>query len=784
MLDAAEQLDEMQRLDERNIHANRFFQALRQDSVRGDFPEKYFPSVLLYFVARLILDAPKAPRNDAERVFIRTDIASLIDRMVVLIKHCSDDATYSAELAAALNVDFVTRLFDQFDYLEPAVARQHGFARRVFDVMLRRILSEQHNISLYHAHVVASLVVSLSKVNATIIEAFPCSGAMQVTAKVLKKDVATYHWEQYGYPYAHQDLIRLRLELRGLSHDAMPVEHDEFEAQDMTVIDGGQRSKPERFPTVETLRDLIKRDDLSGLTLIVLDREDDRNLPDDVRDFIARHDLLEAVIDLPSLDRWENQTAFTAWLLNTRKTNPNETLLIDATHLTDASNFEATWFAAAVVERWRLPNHKISSKLFKQVLNSSLEGLFLNYLEGDYKDIRGVCKSARTTALLRSRRLTAQEFVGQEGLKSAPKRLKSDALSEVLRPETGPTCSYVIGNNGAGKSLLLRSLIDELSQQRITSVGIAFGPRDRFPTEDRDDCFFIYEGARTLVDPRIFLADLCQRLFDIYQSQPNLQMLTRVIEMLSVHHPRLLMPIKEVRSALTQLDQAIATHDLAYDSSRFSTQGYEPGVVGKGETEMTPFSDLSSGEQQILSLMIRVCATADRHKVFLIDEPEISLHVRWQQQLPGLLSIIAKEFECSFVVATHSPIIVANASDEISHCFLAKDQRLTPIAPHQRHSVESILLDGFDTYPPDTGEINERCAVLVSRAIRATNQPGRVDPALHKALDKSLDDLKKKMKQSPGGKDSQHFTQDIKLIEQAKAAINELFERATTRTRR
>jgi len=781
MLDAAEQLDEMQQLDERTIYANRLFQGLRSEEVRGDFPERYFPSVLLYFVARLILDAPKAPRNDAERVFIRTDIAKLIDRMVVLIKHCSDDATCSAELAAALNVDFVTRLFDQFDYLEPAVARQHGFARRVFDVMLRHTLTEQHHISLYHSHVVASLAISLTEAGSSIIEAFPYSGAMRVTAKVLDKEVATCYWTQYGYPWAHQHLIKLRLHLRELSQDALPIDHDNFKSGDMTVIDGGQRSGSDRFPTIGTLRDLIERDALSEVTLIVFDRDEPEPLPSDLLDHIANKDLLEAVFDLPSLGAWKEQTAFTALLLNTRKKNHKKTLLIDATQLPDTGNFEATWLAAAVLARWRSRTCKISADVRKQVLGSNLEGLFLNYLEKDYNNVPGLCMESPTDEVLRSRLLTAHGRLKDQG---QPFRIESQALVTILERRANPTCSYIIGNNGEGKSLLLRSLIDDLIRQSRKSVGIAFGMTDRFSSYAKACPSFNYQGARALVEPAQYLTDLSQQLVNVYASKRRLSLFTHAMKELAFTRPQwLVLSTKSVADRST-LDWALAIQDLARNTKDIDPKGYEPGLKNKEKEFPLAFSDLSSGEQQILSLMIRICATAKRDTVILIDEPEISLHVRWQQQLPGLLSLIAKKFKCTFVVATHSPIIVAHASDDISHCFLAKNKRLTPIPPHQRHSVESILLDGFDTYPPDTGEINERCAVLVSRAIRATSQPGRVDPALHKALDKSLDDLKKKMKQSPGGKDSQHFTQDIKLIEQAKAAINELFERATTRTRR
>ena len=42
---------------------------------------------------------------------------------------------------------------------------------------------------------------------------------------------------------------------------------------------------------------------------------------------------------------------------------------------------------------------------------------------------------------------------------------------------------------------------------------------------------------------------------------------------------------------------------------------------------------LSSGEKQILVILLTVLVQDKRHGVLFMDEPEISLHVEWQQRL-------------------------------------------------------------------------------------------------------------------------------------------------------
>lgn len=70
-------------------------------------------------------------------------------------------------------------------------------------------------------------------------------------------------------------------------------------------------------------------------------------------------------------------------------------------------------------------------------------------------------------------------------------------------------------------------------------------------------------------------------------------------------------------------------------------------------------SDLSSGEQQILILLTYIKFNSQLGKLFIIDEPELSLHPKWQEHfLEGIKSIMPSNTQLLF--ATHSPAIVGN----------------------------------------------------------------------------------------------------------------------------
>lgn len=67
-------------------------------------------------------------------------------------------------------------------------------------------------------------------------------------------------------------------------------------------------------------------------------------------------------------------------------------------------------------------------------------------------------------------------------------------------------------------------------------------------------------------------------------------------------------------------------------------------------------SSMSSGEKQLLILLAHGRFARSQQGVIIVDEPEISLHLRWQEML--IDSISPEESQNQFIFATHSPEIV------------------------------------------------------------------------------------------------------------------------------
>lgn len=67
---------------------------------------------------------------------------------------------------------------------------------------------------------------------------------------------------------------------------------------------------------------------------------------------------------------------------------------------------------------------------------------------------------------------------------------------------------------------------------------------------------------------------------------------------------------------------------------------------------------LSSGEKQILVILLTVLVEDYEHYVLFMDEPEVSLHIEWQKRLIDL--ILELNPNVQIILTTHSPAVIMN----------------------------------------------------------------------------------------------------------------------------
>jgi len=93
------------------------------------------------------------------------------------------------------------------------------------------------------------------------------------------------------------------------------------------------------------------------------------------------------------------------------------------------------------------------------------------------------------------------------------------------------------------------------------------------------------------------------------------------------------------------------------------TDGF--GLIHDSGDDIT-FDVLSSGEKQLLLLFSNIITSASDAKIFIVDEPEISLNVKWQRKLVATLLQFSRERNIQFVFATHSIELISRNVENVT----------------------------------------------------------------------------------------------------------------------
>ena len=95
-----------------------------------------------------------------------------------------------------------------------------------------------------------------------------------------------------------------------------------------------------------------------------------------------------------------------------------------------------------------------------------------------------------------------------------------------------------------------------------------------------------------------------------------------------------------------------------YKTLQFNLRDGISVVTNHNESYLDP-KGLSSGEKQLLLLFCNVLFARDRSSIFIIDEPELSLNIKWQRELISSLVACVKGCDVQFIFATHSLEMIA-----------------------------------------------------------------------------------------------------------------------------
>lgn len=84
---------------------------------------------------------------------------------------------------------------------------------------------------------------------------------------------------------------------------------------------------------------------------------------------------------------------------------------------------------------------------------------------------------------------------------------------------------------------------------------------------------------------------------------------------------------------------------------------------------------LSSGEKQLLLLFCNTIAAREKPTIFIIDEPEISLNIKWQRKLIQSLLKCTEGSQIQFLLATHSIELLSQYDNDVVDLENIKEEK-------------------------------------------------------------------------------------------------------------
>ncbi|MGX9833118.1 AAA family ATPase [Enterobacter hormaechei subsp. xiangfangensis] len=153
-------------------------------------------------------------------------------------------------------------------------------------------------------------------------------------------------------------------------------------------------------------------------------------------------------------------------------------------------------------------------------------------------------------------------------------------------------------------------------------------------------------------------------------------------------------------------------------NSLFKTEFYL-----KKNGNIFPLENASSGELSILALglFIKNFLTSDKFnhlpKTILIDEPENSLHPKWQREYVGFIQgFIGYKENIDVIIATHSPLIAMDNQNYTQRIELMEiiDGYPYPIQYNgKNNNIEQIYYELFDLLTPKNRFLSDYCNNLL-----------------------------------------------------------------------
>lgn len=231
--------------------------------------------------------------------------------------------------------------------------------------------------------------------------------------------------------------------------------------------------------------------------------------------------------------------------------------------------------------------------------------------------------------------------------------------------ELRPDVNILSGVNGVGKSTILNRVVRTLLSVKSVEDAEKHGVKiSFFPAEaDRvkfdvirsfDRPFLQSEVVDKVVDMHLnseldLQLYLLQRRYLDYQVNAS----NRIVSLFTSNAPDAQQQAQEIAREKAHF-QDVVDGLFKETGKKIDRESNEIAFLQMGERLM-PYK-LSSGEKQMLIILLTALVQNKQNYVMFMDEPEISLHIDWQKKLVGLVRDINPKAQ--IILTTHSPAVI------------------------------------------------------------------------------------------------------------------------------
>ena len=121
--------------------------------------------------------------------------------------------------------------------------------------------------------------------------------------------------------------------------------------------------------------------------------------------------------------------------------------------------------------------------------------------------------------------------------------------------------------------------------------------------------------------------------------------------------------MKEITNkVVNEINSIFDIFELDVKLKGFSKDEKTMPIFENSAGEEFDINDLSSGEKQLFLRTLSIKMLEPKNSIILIDEPELSLHPKWQQRIIEVYKKIGENNQ--IILATHSPHILGSVSNE------------------------------------------------------------------------------------------------------------------------